>query len=390
MKRFMVVMTAAALLQGAAGKACAAQLSAQQIVAKVVETYRRLSTYQVEVVEQAFTWVGGYGPATSETRYNLAFEMPGKIRLTVKRSGLDLLVVSDGQGTWWYLPSKKTYTHLAAATTLRVGGGAEMRADLAGQAEHLLAGRYTGLLALARGAVLKRQDDLKVSGRKVRCYVVELHRGHDLQQLWIDEERFLVLRHYEVIHPVRNGKEYRIELRSNVKQVELGVPPAGLFVFTPPPKAHEVEALGIAGERVNLVGTPAEEFSLRDLNGDKVGLSDFRGKVVLLDFWATWCPPCREELPWINTIYRELKDKDLVVLAVSDEDRGTIRDFLKQHDFEFLTLVDPDRAVHKMFGVQIIPTVVIINRKGVVVADYVGTRSEQELLAALRSAGISN
>jgi peroxiredoxin len=138
------------------------------------------------------------------------------------------------------------------------------------------------------------------------------------------------------------------------------------------------------------VGTPAEEFSLRDLNGDKVGLSDFRGKVVLLDFWATWCPPCRDELPWIDALYRQHKGKDLVVLGVSDEDTGTIRGFLKNFGYELPTLVDSERAVHTMYGVQIIPTMVVINRNGVVVADYVGRRSEQELLAALKAAGLSD
>jgi peroxiredoxin/outer membrane lipoprotein-sorting protein len=389
MKRSLVVITAIVMLHGAARKACPAQLSAQQIVDKVAETYSRLRSYQVEVVQDASTAAGGYSAGVSEGRYDLAFEAPGKVRLKVETSGLDLLVVSDGQTTWWYLPDKRTYTQVAAAATLPASGQGEENEDLAARAEQSLVGRYARLTVLASGAVLKQEDHLKVSGQKVRCYVVELHQGGDVHRLWIDEERFLVLRHKEVIRSVQNGRESRTEIQTDVKRVELGAPPAGLFVFTPPPKAREVKVLGIPGERVNLAGMPAGEFTLKDTNGEKVSLSDYRGKVVLLDFWATWCPPCREELPRINTLYHQLKGKDLVVLGVNDEDAGTIRGFLKKHDYELPTLVDSKRVVHKMYGVRAIPTLVIINRTGVVVADFVGERSEQELLAALRTAGIS-
>ena len=136
-------------------------------------------------------------------------------------------------------------------------------------------------------------------------------------------------------------------------------------------------------------GDRVADFTFNDFSGQPHRLSDFSGQFVLLDFWATWCPPCREELPRINTLYHQLKGKDLVVLGVKDEDAGTIRGFLKKHDCELPTLVDSKRVVHKMYGVRAIPTLVIINRTGVVVADFVGERSEQELLAALRTAGIS-
>jgi peroxiredoxin len=139
---------------------------------------------------------------------------------------------------------------------------------------------------------------------------------------------------------------------------------------------------------VRLVGKSAADFTLKDLQGQKVSLSDFQGKIVLLDFWATWCPPCREELPSIDKLYRTYKDKDLAVLGINDEDSGTVKSFLKKNDYSLPTLVDSKRSVHRIYGARAIPTVVVIDRKGVIVAHFVGSRPETELVAALKTAGL--
>jgi peroxiredoxin/outer membrane lipoprotein-sorting protein len=391
MKQIVVALTGLALLFSARHPAPAEELTAQQILGKVGETCRQLHDYQIEAVQHDLKSVAGQGVAMSEARFTLAIAAPDKVRLNFKNSRLDLLIVSDGQTTWWYLPERKAYTRVSAAATLPLGGeGADTRRDWIAQVEQILVGRYTGLTMLGSGAVLKRQDDLKVGGKKTLCYVVEVHQGDTTHKLWIDAERFLVLRDEEHSKSLKNGVLTGHEIRTDVKQAQIGTPSESLFTFAPPPDARQVEMLGIPGEHVNLTGMSAKDFSLKDAQGTKFSLSDFRGKVVLLDFWATWCPPCLEELPRINALYRQHKDRDLVVLGVGDEDTGTIRDFLKKSGYELPTLVDSDRTVHKLYGVQVIPTLVIINRQGVVVADYVGRRTEQEVLAALKAAGVSN
>jgi peroxiredoxin/outer membrane lipoprotein-sorting protein len=391
MKQIIVALTGLALLFSARHTARAEELTAQEILGKVGETCRELHDYQIEAVEHDLKSVAGQGVAMSEARFTLAIAAPDKVRLNFKNSRLDLLIVSDGQTVWWYLPEKKTYTRVSAAATLPLGGeGEDTRRDWVARVEQILVGRYTGLTRLGSGAVLERQDHLKVGGKKMLCYVVELHQGDTTDKLWIDAKRFLVLRHEEHSRSLKNGVLTQREIRTDVKQAQVGTPSESLFTFAPPPDARQVEMLGIPGEHVNLTGMSAKDFSLKDTEGTKVNLSDFRGKVVVLDFWATWCPPCLEELPWIDAFYRQVKGKDLIVLGVNDEDVGTIRDFLKKHGYELPTLVDSNRAVHTMYGVQIIPTLVIINRRGVVVADYVGRRSEKELLAALRTAELSD
>ena len=108
----------------------------------------------------------------------------------------------------------------------------------------------------------------------------------------------------------------------------------------------------------------AANFSLPDSDGVKVALVDYKGKVVLLNFWATWCPPCRREMPDMEKLYQLLSQKGLVVLAVSDEKRETVEDFLKKQNYTFPVLLDPDGKVNAAFGIEGIPNSFLFDRQG--------------------------
>ncbi len=141
----------------------------------------------------------------------------------------------------------------------------------------------------------------------------------------------------------------------------------------------------LAGVKESVVGTSAGDFTLRDVAGKRVSLSDFRGKTVLLSFWATWCLPCKAELPTIENIYEQNKDKDVVVLAVDDENEVTIKKFMNDHHYGFMVLMDPKRALFERFVIYFIPTVLIINGKGIIVREIVGWHGSQKLLSAMKS-----
>lgn len=141
----------------------------------------------------------------------------------------------------------------------------------------------------------------------------------------------------------------------------------------------------LSGFRKHFVGLPAGNFTLRNLKGKKVSLSEFRGKTVVLSFWATWCLPCKAELPVIQKIYAQDRDKNVVVLTVDDESRVTIRDFLKKHHYDFMALVDHKRALFKEFAVHFIPAVFVINDEGIIVRHIVGWHGPQPILAAVKA-----
>ncbi|HVB87759.1 MAG TPA: TlpA disulfide reductase family protein [Candidatus Dormibacteraeota bacterium] len=130
-------------------------------------------------------------------------------------------------------------------------------------------------------------------------------------------------------------------------------------------------------------------FTLTGLDGQNWTLKDLRGKVVLVNFWATWCPPCRKELPDLNAIYKQFKDKGFVVLAISDEQPQTVRSFLSKHKLSYPILIDPQDKVHKEFGVDGIPKSYLYDRDGKLVAEAMDMRTRQQFLSMLQKVGLT-
>ena len=121
------------------------------------------------------------------------------------------------------------------------------------------------------------------------------------------------------------------------------------------------------GSRVPAVGTTAEDFRLPDLTGKPQSLSQYRGKVVLVNFWATWCKPCTTEMPAMQATYDRLRDKGFVVLAINElEDDAKVREHIQQYSHTFPVLMDRDNKVANQFGVFGLPVSVFIDEKGVV------------------------
>lgn len=124
--------------------------------------------------------------------------------------------------------------------------------------------------------------------------------------------------------------------------------------------------LGMVG-RPPLVGAPAPEITLKDLQGHDVRLSDFRGKVVLLNFWATWCKPCKEEMPAMQASYDNLRDKGFVVLAVNElEDTDKVVEHIRSHGHTFPVVMDHNNQVANKYGVVGLPASFLIDRQGIV------------------------
>jgi peroxiredoxin len=123
----------------------------------------------------------------------------------------------------------------------------------------------------------------------------------------------------------------------------------------------------------------APDFQLDTLDGQTVALSDFRGEVVLLNFWATWCGPCASEMPFIQQVYDEWSGKGLRVLAINiGESAGTVTSFLEEYSLSFPVLLDIDGAVATQYGATNIPTTFLIDQEGIVQGVKVGAFSSVE------------
>lgn len=118
----------------------------------------------------------------------------------------------------------------------------------------------------------------------------------------------------------------------------------------------------------------APDFSLSDAYGNMQRLSAFRGRVVLLSFWATWCPPCLDNMPALENFYRAHRDQGLTILAVASDQQGgaVVTPFLRQHGLSFMALLDSTGEVTRMYGVSSLPTTYLLDRQGRLVTVAIG------------------
>ncbi|AIY05417.1 thiol:disulfide interchange protein [Planococcus sp. PAMC 21323] len=131
-------------------------------------------------------------------------------------------------------------------------------------------------------------------------------------------------------------------------------------------------------------GAEAPDFTLTDQNGETVRLSDYRGKKVILNFWATWCPPCRAEMPHMQEFHENNVESDVEILAVNltAQDKGdkAIRSFIDEFDLTFQIPMDESGSVAQTYQVRTVPTTYILNTKGEIAQKIVGPMDEQIMI----------
>ncbi|HTG00955.1 MAG TPA: TlpA disulfide reductase family protein [Nitrospirota bacterium] len=124
----------------------------------------------------------------------------------------------------------------------------------------------------------------------------------------------------------------------------------------------------------------AADFTLQDLNGRMVKLSDYKGRVILLDFWATWCPPCVASVPGIEKLHKTYQDRGLVVLAVSMDDGGwdSVKSFIAQNGVSY-TVLKGTEAVSTDYQVRTIPLMIIVGKDGRIAKRYLGYGNDEDM-----------
>src|SRR6516162_3728138 len=130
------------------------------------------------------------------------------------------------------------------------------------------------------------------------------------------------------------------------------------------------------------------DFMLQDLQGKQWTLRQLRGSVGLENFWATWCPPCRKEMPDLERLYQRFKTQGLVILAISDEELGKVAPFIAERKITYPVMLDPERKVNEMFQVEGIPKSFVYNRAGKLVAQSIDMRTQKQFLQMLAQAGL--
>jgi cytochrome c biogenesis protein CcmG/thiol:disulfide interchange protein DsbE len=385
---------------------CLAQnLTAEQVLRKVSQTYQGLENYSFVVDRVNSREVEeGFGSKAMETA--VVVSRPGKARL----QNAEYTLVSNGALTWVYVRRENEYTEVSAAPLL------EEAWDLSPLG--LSGWEYLRSYARAplNGVTLRGDMVLRVGGRQIDCYVVRLPVSYTLgsfragggsKDLWVSKSNFVVWR-TQSSGPWTNvaGGESQGIVTLTQKAFEPS-PVAGYdFRFEPPHGAQRVSFFkpndGLS-PWVNIgawdapaasafpwvIGKKAPDFGAEDAGGEQFQLRTLLGSLVVLDFWASWCKPCQEELTAIQKLHDELASKGVVFLGINDESSETIRAFVKEKGYSFPMLLDTEQAVHQLYGVRWAPTTVVINRKGKIADLYIGAGGEAQLRQALKSAGLN-
>jgi peroxiredoxin len=135
-----------------------------------------------------------------------------------------------------------------------------------------------------------------------------------------------------------------------------------------------VSFLSLSHKSLILVGDSAPVFTFPGLDGNMVSLTDYKGKVVFLNIWATWCPPCREEMPSMEKLYRQLKGEDFEILAVSVDTSGAedVGPFMKEYGLNFPVLLDTGGTIQNLYGTTGLPESFIIGKEGIIEKIVIG------------------
>jgi thiol-disulfide isomerase/thioredoxin len=339
---------------------------AMEILQHTATTYQNLQSYKFRVTVHTVR-----GSNVSQQRRTDAGSKPGKHRMEDDEPGGELQI-GDGRMQWVFNPESGEYTKapLTAESVTAISGFEQID-------QHVT------------NADIAREEQFIVEGTPVPVYVVRVVRdqwppglaGTQFAMYRIDKKTFAV---YKVITYSKAATQ--ISLYS-IEKWNQPVPET-LFIFTPPESARAASSVPLRPARsTTIVGSEAPDFKLQDARGRPVTLSGLRGKVVVVDFWATWCPPCRALMPHLEKMQREFAKKGLVVLGLDvGEGADEVAEFAKQHSYTFTLVLGAEPDVSAEYYVEGYPTTFVIDRVGRITFRDLGGNSVDRLRSAVQSA----
>ncbi len=380
----------------------------KEIFNKMYQTFESLNSIYYEMdLKDIFS-----GKFQKESHFKIWLKKPNFVKIEhYSKDKLRTVLICDGEYIWIYWPNEKRpmfpgetkeeYEKTALKSYKKLDAP-QGRYSLF----HIMAQNGMGLVifnpSIFFGLRLSFENYLnnvgfegkeKVNGKD--CYVIKAiyMDGQRERIYWVSTKDFIIRKAKEIIKTEKNNEIY--ENWSNIKiNVDFD---NNLFMWKPPEGWVEIKSVELEKNKLE-PGEIAPEFEAKLLNAKEFKLSDYKGKVIWLCFWRIGCPPCREEIPYLEKIYQKFKDSGLIVVGFNNADKKEIVvEFLKKHNITFPNIVDNSEEAQKVFfekyqkirGYSAVPLNYIIDRDGKIVASWYGFLKDEKFIKEnLKKAGI--
>jgi thiol-disulfide isomerase/thioredoxin len=358
----------------------------QKLLAETAMKYREVKSYRIE--RQTITkrksdlssiWTRSIGNAAGTPGHRYWREDKWDMNWELRQS--------DGTSEWIWYPWLRQYSERKIDKSADADDPTREKKGWPGWFEWM--GNIDKKLAAGR---VQPAERIVVNGKRVNCMVI-IGPSDKMQSpdptiksqttYWIDRDRKVLVQEQFTMRSTVPEHEFEHVATTTYKvDFEISLPDS-LFTFVPPKGAERLAEFDFGN--VSLVGRTAPPLKLKTLDGKDFDLASLLGKPVLVDFWATWCLPCRQSMPMVAKLYEELKDKGLVFVSVSrDEDPAYAARFTAKHKYSWTNLADPTWQSDRKWGGAVIPRFVLIAKDGKVVFESEGYDDAQE--ARIRSA----
>ena len=358
-----------------------------ELLTRVAKRYADAKSYMIESVEER-TSTGELNRQWSKTLLTAA-EAPGDRSYYKGITEMGGAVkVSDGKTVWKYRIGEHRYTAESLSSPNPAGSGVVAWQEMGIVNAQRLRGNLAGLAKPLKSARRLPDETIEWNGQPVLCQVVEMRNADQKRQnpdytfdtsIWIDADRGTVLKTIEHAHTFLQPAHIPVAIETVTlypKTVLDGAVDESLFTFTPPADARLIPEYPDPMESMgaNKTGDLIPALKLKSADGKVVEMASYRGMPVLLDFWATWCAPCVASMPQLAAIYKEGKDKGLVLLSVDhDEEAASASSFMTKKGYSWPNFHDGDGEVEKLMGSSGIPRLVLVDAQGTIVFDTTGS-----------------
>ena len=364
--------------------------SPEGLLRKVSEAYASLDSFYFDASETTITRSGDI-ERRNESRIVTAAGHSGRFRVVSDHPVDGGIVAFDGATTWIHLAVRNQFTKVNGAMIEGPESPGLMRL------KNRFVSRYANITERLRSAEFGLPEALEIDGCDVECRVVKasydpprgLAAERIIRKYWIANDRPLIYQENSSFEASNATKGKSISVSQEIVFHRATVGKAvSEDAFIPRIPEDAVLVVELEDAVSSPIGRTAVPFEAVDLDGAPHRSEDLKGQVVLLDFWASWCIPCRLDLLRVEALHQELSDQGLVVLGVTDEPREKARRFVTERGFTFPTLSDEEGVLFRGYEVRTIPTAVIVGRDGRVSSYLVGSHSGDDLREAVLGAGL--